>query len=881
MAIFSTSGINFDNVKVRWQEPYVSNALNRKVFGVLPKGIYEGFVIGPGGLSNRDIIVNTGSVSGGLGTGMIGNYVSGNFDEATNFSIAVHQNTQGWQTTVTMPPGTMPIHLDATGTNGTRVYMVIDVTYSINQATTANFLLVDGTQINSNPSYIVIGYCDVPGNPSTPLDSSMFGYNDPTFPRLTPLSTPSKAGFMPASAWATIAQNNPFIFQNLLVSSVDTNNAHVIDVSPSQQVDVNNKRIYTYIQANIASKFPRNSSGLYNGGVGNNAATTFNFQTGVIGGAHQISGNTSFATPSVSGTANGFQTAIIALDSGDNLSLTYGSIFTSSANALLDDNLPVVGTALFQICLVLITTDGSGVVQPFGGTSIFDRRPFLNLGGSGSGTGGASVSPASGYMAIVTDTFGLTKSQDPNINTTFSNAVNNAAKDIYAMSCDKSKTFTTTGTSYTISGTPSYTVAVGDIIYSGGNFRRIATVTNQTTGTLDVGFPSNLVSAAGMVSQAFWTNDLVNVGDATQLTRPRDFFPSQNILQINLDYHDSLAAGDNVPDYVSTANLVAAATNSGLQTDVSFPTTDTFAPIYTRPTAVYPNNQVADYPLLTNTNQQRLVLVFFPNPSNGSVTTLANLCNFSVSFYAQSVISNGGYLNSAFCFSDSSGTPVNCSNPTVLSNVTVLTLNFNYVPGLNVGTTAGDLEIIVDGEVLPRFVAGTTLDAYYIETPLTTNQITFWANLSTYQRSIEVRRRQGSVDSSSQNTSQLSAINDILVGTSGQVAAGIAQYSSLQTALGTLSTGGKIFLVGNPTAENISISLPNIFIEGKGRETQITGTLTFVSGADYGLVRALRITDNVTMNSNKTYLREIWLAPGKAVSIGGSTSGNDAEYMPE
>ena len=81
MAIYSAAGINQQYIGLRWQEPYVSNALNRKLFGLLPKGIYSGFVIGPSSVSGRHIQVSAGSVSGGLGTGLTGGYVSGNFDE--------------------------------------------------------------------------------------------------------------------------------------------------------------------------------------------------------------------------------------------------------------------------------------------------------------------------------------------------------------------------------------------------------------------------------------------------------------------------------------------------------------------------------------------------------------------------------------------------------------------------------------------------------------------------------------------------------------------------------------------------------------------------------------------------------------------------------
>lgn len=385
MAIYSTASIDKEYIKVRWKEPYVSNALNTKMFGVMPKGIYSGFVVGPSGLGPRDIQITTGSVSGGLGSGMTGGYVSGNFDETVNYSIAVHQNSSGWQTTVALPPGSLPLHLDATALSG-RFYIVLDVTYTLNAETTARFALVNSTQIDSNPSYIVIGFVDVPANPITALDASMFGYNDTNYPRLTPLATPQKAGFMPTSVWSQLSQF--FIWESLCAADRDPNNYYLVQIAPSQKVNsVTGKRIYSYVQANVASKFPRSATGAYNGGANNDQYTKLNLQTGVISGAHQIPTNLSFAIPSVSGTPSSYQVGIVAIDSGDNVNVTYGSVYSSSSAALLDDNLPIAGKSLLQVCGFLVSTDVSGVIQPLGPTSLIDRRPFLNVGGGGSGSG--------------------------------------------------------------------------------------------------------------------------------------------------------------------------------------------------------------------------------------------------------------------------------------------------------------------------------------------------------------------------------------------------------------------------------------------------------------------------------------------------------------
>lgn len=563
-----------------------------------------------------------------------------------------------------------------------------------------------------------------------------------------------------------------------------------------------------------------------------------------------------------------------------------GGTATVTADAA---TLPAVTSANSEVFLIAKRRDaGDGTKRVYiMNSGAMDEGQTSRLGASGSGSSsGAAISPAGGFQATKFDFFTGTASGDTKIDGTKTNAARNAAQTLYAISCDKSKTVaTSSGTAFTINTAPGFTVVAGDIVYitSGaraGQWRRIASLSSQIAYTLDIAFTGGNATAGDtlMVSQAVWTSDLVNDGDAAQKTRPRDFFPSTSIPSINVDYHDSLTAADGVADFVDTARMVVSASNSGVQADTGTPTSDTFAPIFTRVAAP---GQLLDYSLLNNATKERLFLVFFANPANGSVTTLANLVDFQVSFYPLTSITSGGYLNSAYCFSDGSGTPSNCTAPTVVATKTRITLTFSYVPGLNLGTVAGDMEVIVDGQVIPRFLSGATLDAYYTEVAGSTNQIDLWADLSIYQRSIEVVRRQGTIDTSSTNTAVIGGLQEIIVGTAAQVAAGQAGYSSLQSALNTLSSGGLIKVIGTPIAENITLANSNVAIEGKGRFTQVTGTLTINSGANFCLVKGLRITDNVNMNGNRSYMREIWLASGKTLTIGGGTLGNDAEYMPE
>lgn len=454
------------------------------------------------------------------------------------------------------------------------------------------------------------------------------------------------------------------------------------------------------------------------------------------------------------------------------------------------------------------------------------------LVGSGSGSGdggeaGAALAPADGFKAIVSDTFDLLPAEaDSKVDSTLTKATHSFIKEMFELALDKSKTLTTVGTSYTLSAAPTFTVAVGDILWSNAQaiFRRVASVLSPTTGTLDVAFPIDLTAAAGMVSQAVWTKDLVNIGDAAESTRLRDFFPATTIESIHVEYTDSLASGDDVGDLISPARIVVSASSEGLQAATGTPTSDNFTAIHTRVQA--PETSL-DYPLAIQ--GERLFLVFFPNPNEAAVTTQANLLDYDVSVYAKAFVLNGGYLDSAFCMSDSTGTPNNCSNPVVVLSKSQVTLNFNFVPDLNSGKAAGDLHVLVEGQTIPRWFTGVT-GAYYKEVVGSTTTIEFWANLSGLSLSIQIERRQGSIDSYDQNRLRLLAAYDAVIGSPADVTSGKATHSSLQAAHDALgSSGGRILFPQVTVTENFAWSNADVMIEGKGAKSILAGNLTMTS----------------------------------------------------
>lgn len=108
----------------------------------------------------------------------------------------------------------------------------------------------------------------------------------------------------------------------------------------------------------------------------------------------------------------------------------------------------------------------------------------------------------------------------------------------------------------------------------------------------------------------------------------------------------------------------------------------------------------------------------------------------SITSYTASVASVN---NAAFCMSDSSGTALNCTNPTLVGGKTRVQLSFTFLLAANPGLTVGDLDVYVNGQRFPRFVSGVTLDGFYRE--ISNSLIEFQTDLSPAPLSIEIVKK--------------------------------------------------------------------------------------------------------------------------------------------
>lgn len=127
----------------------------------------------------------------------------------------------------------------------------------------------------------------------------------------------------------------------------------------------------------------------------------------------------------------------------------------------------------------------------------------------------------------------------------------------------------------------------------------------------------------------------------------------------------------------------------------------------------------------------------------------------------------------------------------------------------------------------------------------------------------------GLVDSSAISLQKINTVYEAVVGSTAQVASGVANFSSLQSAINAVVPGGKIVVLQGTYTENITIN-KEICIHGKGRSSILNGTVSFGSSSTGSMLKYMKILDNVTINNSAQaiYVSDNWLASGKTVTGG-------------
>lgn len=120
---------------------------------------------------------------------------------------------------------------------------------------------------------------------------------------------------------------------------------------------------------------------------------------------------------------------------------------------------------------------------------------------------------------------------------------------------------------------------------------------------------------------------------------------------------------------------------------------------------------------------------------------------------------------------------------------------------------------------------------------------------------------------------KLAQIYDAVVGTAGQVSSGIATHSTLSSAISAVSAGDTIYMLDTTITENISLT-KKVYIQGKGNNSVLSGTFTFASGSGKSIVKNIKISDNITINSgvNSVLLSEVYTVSGKLITDNGTAN---------
>lgn len=135
--------IENEQVKLRWEEEYVSEGLNEKMLGTIPGGIIRGGLLEPHPSANQTLRVKADPTYGDI--------------------VASYEDVNGRQMTVNLGSGDVDLDLSTLG--GSTVYIAIYVSYSLLTETEAEWRAYTQAQLDGAPEkdrVIIWGSVDVP-----------------------------------------------------------------------------------------------------------------------------------------------------------------------------------------------------------------------------------------------------------------------------------------------------------------------------------------------------------------------------------------------------------------------------------------------------------------------------------------------------------------------------------------------------------------------------------------------------------------------------------------------------------------------------------------------------------------------------------------------
>lgn len=464
-----------------------------------------------------------------------------------------------------------------------------------------------------------------------------------------------------------------------------------------------------------------------------------------------------------------FVAVLIQLDTTGLINMTVGT----PAASLGAVTIPGGSTSFLSLGYVIVQSNASSVIQPVTNAMLYQFEGGGGGGGSGSGGLGDDLASTQ-FRGDIADTFqesSALATSTINGSAAFTTASFSSSNNIYAISYDASKTGTSTGTAFTLSGTPAYTVAAGDVVVNlvSGEVKKIASISSQTAYTLESAFTANLAGVAVCVSQAVHTKDVYNLAVDTNGNTLASAFPGLTFSEIAVFYKDNSTVGSNKWAIDTAANVGFTASPDNASWTVNSKRVTNVTDIYQ--SVILPSAGSALY------------LRFFSEKTSGTGTV--NLIMYKA--YVQKLASSSsstGILWSAYGFSNNVTTPVGCTIASPAGKTVItLTGSNTYAVGVNPTQTYGSIDVYVNGQLLPRFLAGSVpaTEGYYTEVSGTVIQLD--RDYSSQQIEIQILSRTQIVDASTTNTTQLSALQDM-------ENSGFQGFVSQATLMSATSTAG-------------------------------------------------------------------------------------------
>ena len=196
---------------------------------------------------------------------------------------------------------------------------------------------------------------------------------------------------------------------------------------------------------------------------------------------------------------------------------------------------------------------------------------------------------------------------------------------------------------------------------------------------------------------------------------------------------------------------------------------------------------------------------------------------------------------------------------------TKVVLSFDYVPGIRPESLEGDLEVIVGGKPIPR-QSSAFVGRHYKEIAGSTDEILLSFALTPFEE-LTVRRRQGTIDTSSVNSTKLHLLNTAIVGTELQIEAGVATHASIQAAHDTVTGAGKIVVLPGTYNESVVWTRDDLVLEGRGRLTVIDGD--FLLSGQGNDISGLKVLGDLTLTGSDYNFIKMWLGSQAVFTPGG------------